>query len=194
MPSSRKYAYVVFLKNDRQRAGNLISLLLCFFSAAFFFYVGLQSLQLAGFFYIYLALATLIVLGTGRNILRVRRKKHPVRYRHLLMIAGGGWLFLPGLFWMAIPFVGLSILEPYVKQPLEIGFDPDCIVINSLIRQKLNWSAFSNILLKDGLLTLDYKDNRLLQWEVLDDEDGDADEEEFNAFCRGQLAKAGTRI
>jgi hypothetical protein len=43
--------------------------------------------------------------------------------------------------------------------------------------------------LRDGLLTLDFKSNRLLQREVADDDDDDyADEEEFNAYCRDRLS------
>jgi hypothetical protein len=43
--------------------------------------------------------------------------------------------------------------------------------------------------LRNGLLTLDFKSNRLLQREVADDDDDDnADEEEFNAYCRECLA------
>ena len=52
---------------------------------------------------------------------------------------------------------------------------------------------FNNVVLKDGLLTLDFKSNRLMQREVADDDDeDDADEEEFNAYCRSRLAAATT--
>jgi hypothetical protein len=84
-----------------------------------------------------------------------------------------------------------AFLEYQTKRPLEIGFDYDRIVINTLIRQRHDWSAFNNIVLKDGLLTLDFKNNRLMQKEIADDEDeDDADEEEFNTWCREQLARA----
>jgi hypothetical protein len=46
--------------------------------------------------------------------------------------------------------------------------------------------------LRDGLLTLDFTNNRILQREVEDDEDDDADEDEFNDYCRKQLAKASS--
>jgi phosphoribosylformylglycinamidine (FGAM) synthase PurS component len=42
--------------------------------------------------------------------------------------------------------------------------------------------------LKDNLLTLDFTNNRLLQLEVEDDEESEADEEEFNEYCQKQLA------
>jgi hypothetical protein len=59
-----------------------------------------------------------------------------------------------------------------------------------LFKRKFRWSEFNNIILKDGLLTLDFKSNRLLQKEVLDDDDPDADEDEFNAYCREKLANS----
>jgi len=57
-------------------------------------------------------------------------------------------------------------------------------VINSLIKKKYPWSDFNNVMLKDGLLTLDFKDNRLIQKEAIEEDGPDADEDEFNAFCR----------
>ncbi len=48
------------------------------------------------------------------------------------------------------------------------------------------WSNFANIVLKDNLLTLDFKNNKLLQLDI----DGTvlaADEEIFNNFCRDCL-------
>jgi hypothetical protein len=94
----------------------------------------------------------------------------------------------PFLPWLSIFFVILAILEYQTKRPLEIGFDRDRVVINTLIRRKYDWSDFSNIILRDGLLTLDFRDNHLLQKEIADDEDeDDADEDEFNDYCRARL-------
>ena len=96
---------------------------------------------------------------------------------------------MPLLPWIGIVFLLLAFLEHQTKRPLEIGFDRDRVVINTLIRQQHDWSVFNNVLLRDGLLTLDFKNNRLLQKEIADDdaEDDDVDEEEFNAYCRDRL-------
>ncbi|WP_315814501.1 hypothetical protein [Paraflavitalea speifideaquila] len=42
------------------------------------------------------------------------------------------------------------------------------------------------------MLTLDFVNNRILQREIEDDEDDEADEDEFNAWCRKQLNKSGS--
>jgi len=43
------------------------------------------------------------------------------------------------------------------------------------------------VILKDGILTLDFKDNKLIQKEVLDDDEPEAEEDEFNEYCQSKL-------
>lgn len=122
---------------------------------------------------------------------RSEQGRRQVQYRYWLLIAGLGWLGMPYLPWLGILFFLQSFLEYQVKRPLEIGFSADRVVVNTLFKRSYVWSDFNNIILKDGLLTLDFKDNRLLQKEVADDEDeDDADEDEFNDYCRSRLQEA----
>jgi len=55
----------------------------------------------------------------------------------------------------------------------------------------LNWNEVNNVLIKDGLITIDQKNNKLFQKEI------DAGvslqvENEFNAFCKHQLQNTVT--
>jgi hypothetical protein len=182
-----RYQYVVILKRDSDRTIDLISVLLCCFSALSFLYSQSRSRN----FNYFLFLASVIILaGVGVNIYRSRTNRWRVRYKYLLLSAGIGWLGMPWLQWLSVVFFLLTFLEYQTKYPLEIGFSPDHVVINTLIKRSFDWSAFSNIILKDGLLTLDFKNNRIIQKEVVDDEEDDADEDEFNDYCRDRLAKA----
>ena len=45
-------------------------------------------------------------------------------------------------------------------------------------------------MLKDGLLTIDSKDNKVIQ-QLIDEEKTKIDEKEFNDFCKDQLRKSG---
>ena len=135
-------------------------------------------------------IALLLLTGLFINFLK-RRRHSRVRYRYWLLIAGIAWIGLTSAPWIGGFFFLLAFLEYQTKRPLEIGFDLDHVVINTLIRQRHDWTVFNNVILKDGLLTLDFKSNRLLQKEVADDEDeDDVEEEEFNAYCRDRLAMA----
>ena len=96
---------------------------------------------------------------------------------------------MPFLAWLFIPFALMGLFEKQAKAPLEIGFTDQQVVINTLFRRKYQWKDFNNVLLKDDLLTLDFKNNQLLQCETIDEE-GDAEEDEFNQYCEIQLKKA----
>jgi hypothetical protein len=181
--------YVVILRRDSDRAIDLVSILLCSFSALNFLYAQLRTTRVNYF----LVLAALLILGgVIYNILAARKNKgqvptQVVRFKYWLLIAAVGWIAMPYLSWLSVLFVLLTFLEYQAKYPLEIGVSGDQVVINTLIRQKYDWSVFNNIVLKDGLLTLDFKSNRLIQKEVLDDGDWDADEDEFNDYCHSRL-------
>jgi hypothetical protein len=187
-----RYKYVVILKNDRERATDAISALLCLFSAGMFLYNSYRHIRPN---YIGIVLSAVLLVGLMANFILGRRRPKqgyrsapPVRYRYWLLLSAVGWFALTATPWFGSIFVLFSFLEYQAKRPLEIGFDDDRIVINNIVRQRYDWSAFNNVILKDGLLTLDFKNNRLLQKEVADDEEeDDADEEEFNAFCRSRL-------
>ncbi len=182
------YTYVVTLKNNSARFIDRFSLWLLAISFTLFVREqvnNLHQLKIAAVFGA-LAIAFIVV----RNYLLLTRggaRPRPVYYSSALFIAAIAWVTMPYLPWLFLPFAFLGIFERQAKMPLEIGFSDQSIVINSLIRRRYKWADFNNIVLKDDLLTLDFKNNRLLQRETID-EDGDAGEEEFNDYCRQQLA------
>lgn len=182
------FPYLVILKRDSERTLDFISILLCLFSALNFINVQIRA---GRFQLLFSVIAAIVLIGMTINIVLTRRTGRQVRYKYWLLIAGLGWVAMPFLPWLGILFFFQSFLEYQVKRPLEIGFSHDRVVINTLFRRTYAWSDFNNVVLKDGLLTLDFKNNRLLQKEILDDEDeDDADEDEFNDYCRQQLKEA----
>ena len=208
-----RYQYVVILKKTSERATDVLSILLCLFSAISFLLTALNSIatndkpvpngsgritHLPSSFLIGAALAFILLAGLAYNLITTRRshKNSPgVRYRYWLLLAALGWIATTPTPWVGAFFLLLAFLEYQTKRPLEIGFNPDKIVMNTLIKRRIDWSMLNNVVLKDGLLTLDFKSNRLMQKEVVDDEDeDDADEEEFNAWCRAQLATSDKKL
>jgi hypothetical protein len=60
------------------------------------------------------------------------------------------------------------------------------IVLPGFIGSRIiEWKYLSNVVKKDDLLTLDFKNNKLLQVEI---SKAEGSEEEFNRFCQRQLA------
>lgn len=179
------YQYVVSLKNRNSKYIDLIGLLLGILSVIFF----VRELVVAHQVGIAYLLGAVFVTGVLIwNIVQSSKGKK-VYYSRALLVAALVWMKMPFFQWLTFVFIILALLEYQAKYSLEIGFSDQEIVINSLFKKRYQWNQFDNIILKDGLLTLDFTNNRILQREIEDDEDNEADEDEFNAYCKRQLAK-----
>src|SRR4051812_40623377 len=179
------YDYVVTLRNERKKWVDRISIITMIFSAIAFFSVFIRT----GTFTLVLVIASLFVIAGLVWIWVQKKKRKEIYYSRILLAAAFGWFAMSFLSWIGLLLLLLSLLERPAKQPLEIGFTKDRIVFNTLLRKKFTWQDFQNIILKDGLLTLDFKNNRLIQRPTIDEE-ADADEEEFNEYCTSQLKLA----
>jgi len=180
------YQYVVVLKNQHNRFIDLLGIILSLFSVACFLNVLITTGQLS---IAYLAGSIIIVIILAWNFYSTY-KKRKVYYSRSLLIAALVWMKMPYAQWLTFVFIILALLEYQAKHSLEIGFSEIEVVINSLFRKRYSWKQFTNVMLKDDLLTLDFTNNRILQREVEDEEDYEADEKEFNDWCSKQLAKA----
>lgn len=120
-----------------------------------------------------------------------KKKYNHIRYTTLLIVGGIGLMnckMLP--FYIGILYIIAGIMEKYLIVKKEFGFSSDGIVENGLLGRKISWNELSNVIIKDQLLTIDYKSNKLVQLETDNDEDDeyDVDDDEFNAYCRNRLA------
>ena len=77
-------------------------------------------------------------------------------------------------------------------QKREFGFSKNKIQENGIFGRKINWSDLNRVVIKDDLLTIDFKNNKLLQCYVddEDDEEYEVEEDEFNTYCENQIAQA----
>lgn len=194
-----RYQYVVILKRNSEKTTDRFSLLLCLLSAVSFLYFAVSeaySRRYPNAHTWFLSLASgILLIGLAVNLIARRKKNKQIRYRVWLIVAAIGWFGMTTMPFIAPIFFVLAALEYQTKRPLEIGFDLDRVVINSLWKRRFAWTDFNNVILKDGLLTLDFKDDHLIQKEVADDDDeDDADEEEFNMYCRERLAVAARNL
>ncbi|MBL7770677.1 MAG: hypothetical protein JNK20_16990 [Flavipsychrobacter sp.] len=178
------YQYVVTLKNRFRDGIDRFSILACAVSSLLFleaYFSGNEKLM------ILVIGGVLVLLLTAFNTYRLLKLKKRVRFNYLLMLTGLVWAGMPLYPWLSIPLILMGLVEHQAKKDLEIGFSDAEIVFNSIPRKHYSWGEFTNIVLKDNLLTLDYTNNRLFQRETVDDEDDDCEEDEFNNYCRTRL-------
>lgn len=179
------YQYVVTLKNTQRKFVPVFSISLLSISSFIFLVEQWRSPDISK---ILLICPLSILLILAYSFYQWKKNKVLISYKTALFMTAIGWTGMPYLSWLFLPFVALALLEKGARSPLEIGFADNKIVINTVIRRSYYWTDFTNIVLKDNLLTMDFKNNRLFQRETIDEE-GDADEDEFNQYCQVQLNK-----
>ncbi|MEA3424928.1 MAG: hypothetical protein U9R46_01650 [Bacteroidota bacterium] len=107
-------------------------------------------------------------------------------YRLGLLLATIGLGSLFQLHWIPILYFLAVVSEKQVKFPQEIAFHDEGIVINSLPKKRYSWQEIGNVVLKDGILTIDLKNNKLIQKEI-ESSSSAKEEAEFNEFCRARM-------
>ncbi len=83
----------------------------------------------------------------------------------------------------AITILLYVLFKPVMKKKV-VRISDTGIIYPSFPEKKISWQQISNLLLKDGLLTIDLKSNKLIQQYT---EETGTDEKIFNEFCRQQL-------
>ena len=178
---SELFQYILILKKEKPENISYISFLLCFISWIFFLYYSYTYGSFSSVLFWASWLIPVVLVWT----IRVKRKiDKATTYKHPLFLTGCMWLLVPGMRWIALMFILFILFDHQARHPLEIGVSDEKIVINTFFRKRYEWNAFSNVVLKDGLLTLDFKNNKMLQREVIS---RDIYENEFNSFCMEQL-------
>lgn len=182
------YDYVVVLKQKNRRSVELIGLM----AFAVFLAILLHHLITTDQHRIIVGLITLTSVGLfTSSLIQFNKRKKPDLILAFIL-AALVLLILLKLPWIAALYLILAVVYRKSVKPQEIGFSPEIIVVDGLFQKRIHWSELNNVLIKDGLLTIDYKNNRLFQQETdeLDEEDDDeVTEEEFNAFCQTALHK-----
>jgi hypothetical protein len=119
-----------------------------------------------------------------------QKKRGGVPYYRLgLLFASWGWFLMPkALIISGIYLIG-ALFERQVKFPYEIAFDPTGIVINTFPKKQFSWAMIQNALIKDDVITIDFKNNKLIQKDI-NEPVTEAITHEFNTFCAQQIAIA----
>ena len=182
------YEFIIELKRPSYRFINWISQLMYLLSVVVFCMILIQKEAIRP---VILYISTIgIIIWWIYCIILEKKNLHPF-FRIGLLIAAAGWLFIPNSKWMTIVYLIAAILEKQAKFPQEIAFGKEEIVFNSFPKKRYSWSDLNNVILRDGIITVDFKSNQLLQKEIQSGSTAQ-DEKEFNEFCHLRLKESFT--
>lgn len=108
-----------------------------------------------------------------------------------LFIISFTWLLLL-YWWQAAIFFVLLFLYKVSQRQLIVSVSANTVIYPSFPKKEINWNELNNVVLKDDLLTIDFKNNKIIQ-QLIQKKEPALDEQEFNDFCKTQL-KPGMSI
>lgn len=188
-----KYDYVITVKQPDYKNANAVSVLMLALAVAVFGYTAWANWASRDYHNVailYAVFSVFIVLWSIYCLAFAKKLKHIPYYRFALAVAAIGWFIEPlNNIWMGILYALAAIIERQVKFPAEIGADEHGIVFNSLPAKSYAWGDIESMVLKDGIVTINFKNNKIYQKETEADV-SDWLEKEFNAYCSRKLSEA----
>ena len=175
------------LKNNKLKSYDQFAILIFLLNGVaigFFLYREYHTIlqKISGFTSLLILLMTLFIfinIPSGKN-----------KENAFLFSAAGTGLYwvLTGYWWAGVLAFLLFFLYKLSKRPLKVRFLPAKIIYPSFPERTIQWEELSNVILKDGLLTIDLRNNKIIQ-QLIEETGPPVNEKEFNEFCRQQLNK-----
>ncbi len=188
--AAKDFDFVITLKRNNTAAADVFGALLSFLPLVYFLRLYTELAQP-----LFIISSIFIALLLWYNYFKNRRG-NAINFRYIFLVIAVTFIIIRvqyGTTWLAILYFILLFAEIQFKRNREKGFDKEGITDNGLIRTFVPWSEIKNALIKDGMLTIDYTNNKLFQMEVAGDIEAST-EEEFNIFCKAHLTAIKTPV
>ncbi len=179
--------YVFNLSNTKKRFYYLFALFIIIINAVVLALVRLNDTEAPLTNWRLLAIIIYALLFTVLFFIRPEKEKSILAvFTFTLIIAA--WLMMKELLPATVNLL-ILLLFKISTRPLKIKVSKENISYPSFPVQNIAWNELNNIILKDGLLTIDLKNNKIYQH--YPDEINLVDEVTFNLFCKQNLQTAG---
>ena len=173
--------FEVTLKNEKEKTYRFIIFLFVIIHVLFFTYLLFdEQLWKKGVTGLVL---TLLYSGYRLLITNTSRQKFSFGSGYFFVIS---YLTLNDNWWFFGIEITLFTLSSLAITPVTFAFSSADIKKTRVPLKKYKWDELSNVMLKDNMLTLDFKTNKLLQAEIANK---NINEEAFNTFAQEQLNK-----
>jgi hypothetical protein len=100
------------------------------------------------------------------------------------------WFYL-GNTWFSIGLLLFAAMAWVINKKQIVSFTKEGIVYPSFPTKKYTWAEVNQVILKDNVLTLDFKNNQFLQFTLDSKIAANIQEQSFNKFCNEQHTQGG---
>ena len=176
--------FELILKNEKEKFYRMISWIIIVTNLAFFIYMSAATgfTRFGPLFYVLLVGVTIFVPRYFRN-----PNEKPGFFGPFFIISMG-WFNSGYYWWVGIIVAFFMIFDGIASRPLVVKVFADKIIYPSWPKKEIGWNELNNVILKDDLFTIDFKNDKLIQqYTSPGDVDNNVDEKEFNQFCNDQI-------
>ena len=181
MQQFEPHSYQIVLKNYKIKSYRFIALLVVFSNLAVFLFLLFSDK------YFYDAAASLFLIAVYCLYrFYIAKKNKSGFYMDVVsfFILAGCWVALHNYAIVAVCAL-MGMLYHFSLQKLLFVFNNASVKKMNFPSSEYQWSGFSNVMLRDNILTLDFNNNKLIQCEI----ENDINEVEFNEFAQQQILK-----
>jgi hypothetical protein len=173
--------FEIILKNDKIKSYNNIALIFLILNFAIFIFLLFYET------YRYPALAFILALIVYLSMRWYLYKSNKAGYfidEFVFFIPAAGWFGLH-IYIIAAGCLLMGFLYKLSLQKIKFVFTREKVAKVNFPKKELLWNEFNNVILKDHILTLDFKNNKLMQAEI--EKSLEINEAIFNSFAQAQL-------
>lgn len=136
---------------------------------------------------VYVRYGSVILLLAVAVFTKTILKRYKVNQLILLGAGAVVTLLSSGSVVFAVVLIIYGFFLKMMSKETKLEINTETITVQyALYNRVYKWADMSNVVLKDGILTLDFKSNKIFQSEVKENETP-VNQEKFNQFCAGQV-------
>jgi hypothetical protein len=183
------HIYTFIIKDKKYNGYKKIASFLFLINAIVLAAFGFQSISVSNKFLLFFVSFITIAYAFYNWYYKQKKERSFIIIYLLIAIA---WIIGTAYWYFGLILVVLLLLQLRMEKDLTITISSNDLIIDGFLEKGHHWKEFNNVVLKDGLLTLDFINNKVFQvepeWNKTQIIEAYPEfEKEFNEFCRQQL-------
>ena len=178
-------SFAIEIPNERLKTYKKVAFIILTLNFLGFGYVFIRIIGNSAFIAV-----TALILNAIPWLYYLLNKKHiksPV-IEFVLIASGISWVYF-GNIWMGIMLLLFAVMSFFTNKKTIVTVNVEGVTYPSFPVKKYIWTEIIQVLCKDDILTIDLKDNKLLQLNIDKSFAEVFNANEFNEFCRLQKEK-----
>lgn len=173
--------FEIILKNEKAKTYTVISWLIIALNFISFMYLGVSG-SVEKINHPFFAAALLLCIFIFQLIVKKKDESEINKFSLSFSVIVIAWIILQ-FYWIAALNFFLFIFQDITRRRLIVLFFDDRIIYPSFPKRTIQWQELNQVILKDGLLTIDLKNDKVFQNEII----SDINEAELNQFCNSHI-------